>query len=76
MTECQNCSKEFKSRSKPTQKYCSQECAQYARRWVERPTKEQLDEMMKTMSFAAIGREYGVSNKAVIKWARTYGLWS
>ena len=42
------------------------------RRKVERPSYEQLMADVASMSFLAIGRKYGVSDKAVRKWIRWY----
>lgn len=43
-------------------------------RKVERPTKEELWEMVKTKSFLAIANHYGVSDNAIKKWCKQYGL--
>lgn len=43
-------------------------------RKVERPNKERLFEMIKTMSFVEIAKQYGVSDKAITKWCKSYGL--
>jgi uncharacterized protein YjcR len=39
-------------------------------RKVERPSREQLQADLETMSFLAVGRKYGVSDNAVRKWLR------
>jgi len=54
--------------------YCSPQCSRIGTRKVERPTKEVLAEDLKKLSILAIGRKYGVSDNAVRKWARQYGL--
>ena len=41
-------------------------------RRVERPSYEQLMEDVRTMSFLAVGRKYGVTDNAVRKWIRWY----
>jgi uncharacterized protein YjcR len=41
-------------------------------RKVERPSYEQLMADVASMSFLAIGRKYGVSDRAVRKWIRWY----
>ena len=46
--------------------------AQPSRRKVSRPSYEQLMQDVRTMSFLAIGRKYGVSDNAVRKWIRWY----
>lgn len=43
-------------------------------RKVERPDKQKLEEMIQTMSWLAIGREFKVSDNAVRKWAKSYGI--
>jgi len=55
-------------------KYCSHACASQAQRKVARPNREELMADLKGMSFCAIGRKYGVSDKAVCKWKIHYGL--
>lgn len=55
---------------------CSDSCAKFIRRKVERPSAEQLAEDIRTLSWLAIGRKYGVSDNAARKWARKYGLLS
>lgn len=39
-----------------------------------RPTKEELEEMIEEMSWVAIGRKYSVSDNAVRKWAKAYKI--
>jgi predicted nucleic acid-binding Zn ribbon protein len=55
-------------------KFCSTECSSLGRRKVERPTREDLILLLKTISICAIGRKYGVSDNAVRKWAKFYGI--
>ena len=40
----------------------------------DRPSKEELEKMINTMSWCAIGRKYGVSDNAVRKWAKKLNL--
>ena len=78
---CNRCGTEFMPRSS-RQKYCSQYCGMRhsngrrspkpSRRKVERPSLEQLMADVASMSFVAIGRQYGVSDNAVRKWIRWY----
>ena len=49
-------------------------CSQKHSRKVERPTKEILKGMINKDSWTSIGRQYGVSDNAVRKWARSYGI--
>lgn len=55
-------------------KYCSEKCAQMAARKIERPTKNKLANLINDLSWTAIGRKYGVSDNAIRKWARQYGI--
>lgn len=43
-------------------------------RKVDRPSKEKLVKELKASNFSAVGREYGVSDNAVRKWFKSYGL--
>ena len=51
-------------------------CADLAQRTVERPSKEELLSFLTIHrgNFTAAGRTYGVSDNAVRKWCRQYGL--
>lgn len=49
-------------------------CYSIARRTVERPSKENLLKEVAEQGFAATGRKYGVSDKAIAKWCKAYGL--
>ncbi|MNS24755.1 hypothetical protein D3C72_566180 [compost metagenome] len=55
-------------------RYCSRACFNLSSRKVERPTKEELAELLEQYPFTSIGRRFGVSDNAVRKWARRYGL--
>lgn len=44
------------------------ECAAKAQRTCNRPSREVLKDMIRTMTFKAIGQEYGVSDNAIRKW--------
>lgn len=68
---CKVCGKTIPSK----QKYCSQKCAHFDQRKVKnRPTKEQLELLVKDNSFESLGRQLGVTGKAVKKWCETYGI--
>lgn len=54
--------------------YCSSKCYKKDSRKVERPSAETLSQEMKTTSWLALGRKYGVSGNAVKKWAKQYEL--
>jgi len=53
---------------------CSSKRPKMLQRKVERPDKGTLAEEIETESWCALGRKYGVSDNAVRKWARSYGL--
>jgi hypothetical protein len=55
-------------------KYCSHACSCDSRRKAKRPTREELEELIKTTPFLQIGKMYGVSDNAIRKWADHYGI--
>lgn len=68
---CPACSKRFQPQ-KRKQKFCTTHCGTINRRKVRlRPTNAEIDQMLRTMSWCAIGRQYGVSDNAVRKWRQT-----
>ena len=44
------------------------------RKVVNRPSADELQQMLTNMSWCAIGRQYGVSDNAIRKWAKGYGI--
>ena len=70
---CLNCKSRFKQNS-PDQIYCSKKCSELDHRKIERPLKKELEELINNNSWSAIGRMYGVSDNAVRKWAKSYGI--
>jgi hypothetical protein len=70
---CLQCGKNFRNGSK-NGKNCSVECARIAQRKAERPSPEKLKELISNNSFVALGKMFGVSDKAVKKWALKYGI--
>ncbi len=54
--------------------YCSDECAKIDKRTTERPSKEDLVRMVKDMGYSEVGRLYNVSDNAIRKWVKAYGL--
>lgn len=57
------------------QKYCTTTCRALAQRKVkDRPSKGELKKMVDSLSWVEIGRRFGVSDNAVRKWAKAYGL--
>lgn len=71
--ECEYCKNKFDTKEKD-QKFCSTSCSSFFRRKVVRPSKEELGILLKEKSFCAIGRQFGVSDNAVRKWMKKYGI--
>lgn len=71
---CPICNKQFISFKKLDQKYCSYECAQIAQRRVERPSREEFKQLIRTTPFTTIGKQFGVSDNAIRKWCDNYNL--
>lgn len=66
---CQNCGKEvFKGST-----YCP-ECAHQMQRKVERPSREDLKQLIRTTPFTQIAQKYGVSDNAIRKWCSSMNL--
>ncbi|HXO08812.1 MAG TPA: hypothetical protein VN880_12305 [Solirubrobacteraceae bacterium] len=77
---CVRCGAEF-TPGYASQRYCSRTCGVHSpgptrpkpeARKVLRPSHEDLLEDVRSMSFVAVGRKYGVSDNAVRKWLRWY----
>lgn len=67
---CKNCGKQIWTGST----YCP-ECAGLTRRRVdERPTREELKEMIRTLPFTTIADNYGITDNAIRKWCDAYNL--
>ena len=54
--------------------YCSNKCYNLAKRKVDRPSKEYLKELLIKNNWTKIGNMFGVSDNAVRKWAKRYGI--
>jgi hypothetical protein len=70
--ECLNCGKPLIVRSQ--NKYCSIECFRVASRKTKRPSKDQLQELIWLKPTAQIALDFGVSDKAIEKWCKSYGI--
>ena len=55
-------------------KYCSVICSADSKKKVARPNREELAKLIQTTSYVKIGQKYGVSDNAIRKWAKCYGL--
>ena len=87
---CPNCNSQtdtFAGRKLKKRYYCkcgkdivrgSEKCRkcrnQYNAKVQDRPSKEELERLTDIMSWVSIGKKYGVSDNAVRKWARNYGI--
>jgi len=69
---CLNCGKLISAPKQDT--YCSQQCAKFASRKVERPSKEELEKLVWIKPTTRIASYFGVSDKAVEKWCKAYGI--
>jgi hypothetical protein len=54
--------------------YCSKICSQYDKRKVKRPSREELKSLIETTPYVQIGKMFSVSDNAIRKWAKSYGL--
>lgn len=66
---CEKCNTETKGNSN----ICF-ECSFITRRKVERPSKEQLELLIKNNSFVSIGKKYKVSDNTIRKWCKFYNI--
>lgn len=74
IVKCGNCFEEFEQLNSK-QMYCSTACSDIKKRKViNRPNVAELKSMIDFMPWTKIGEKYGVSDNAVRKWARKYGL--
>lgn len=54
--------------------FYSTKCQSISHRKVDRLSKEQLESDIQSMSWRTVGRKYNVTDNAVRRWAKTYGL--
>lgn len=66
---CVDCGREISNDAER----CS-ECYWIRQRKVERPSKEELEEKIKTTPFTTLALLYGVSDNAIRRWCKSYGL--
>lgn len=55
-------------------KYCSIKCCSMGRRRAERPTKDELQKLIWEMPTTHIAESYGLSDKAIEKWCKSYNI--
>jgi uncharacterized Zn finger protein (UPF0148 family) len=69
---CKQCGEElFEAHQKI---YCSEKCRTVNTRKAERPSKEDLENLIDTTPMIKIGKMFNVSDNAVRKWAKSYGI--
>ena len=71
--ECPVCNKIFRPVHAKT-KHCSKKCSNFASRKTKWPSKEQLKKLVVNNPMVKIGEMFGVSDNAVRKWLKYYGL--
>ncbi|KKL91884.1 hypothetical protein LCGC14_1890240 [marine sediment metagenome] len=69
--KCQRCDKEFKVYSKST-RFCSQKC--YRTDISKAPEKHILEELVWSIPSTQLAKQFGVSDTAIKKWCRKYGI--
>lgn len=69
---CQRCGKPLASHN-PIVRHCP-ECSYFLQRRCEWPTREQLKQEIFTTPFLQLSKKYGVSDAAIRKWCKNYGL--
>ena len=67
---CEDCGSKKKTKSK----YCYKCGGKNNRKVKDRPSKEELIKLIKELPYTKIGTKYGVSDNAVRKWAKSYGI--
>jgi len=70
---CQNCGDSFEGNYRNA-KYCSIKCKGEQRRKVKRVSKEELIELIKTKPMVQIGKQFGITDNAIRKWAIGYDI--
>lgn len=68
---CSKCGKEITRYSKSG---LCEECLRFESRIVERPSREELKNMIRTQTFVSIAKQYNVSDKAIVKWCKAENL--
>ena len=56
------------------QKYCSQKCSHIEQQRTNRPDRETFKNEIRSTSFLQLSKKYSVSDKAISKWCKSYGL--
>lgn len=67
---CAYCGKVFTTSEEQT-KFCSTDCGHKSQRKVQRPSEEQLKDLLTKHSYCAVARMWGVSDNTIRKWLKT-----
>jgi protein-arginine kinase activator protein McsA len=70
---CSHCGNTFNAKE-TDRKFCSPSCVNLFNRKVDRPSREELKILIETTSWVNLGKQFGVSDNTVRKWARRYNL--
>lgn len=68
---CSSCGKQITSDSKSG---LCKNCQAKTTRVVERPSAEELVKLLKETNFTQVGKKFGVTDNAIRKWCRNYGI--
>jgi transposase-like protein len=68
---CSWCKKRVSSRTKSN---TCQECCSKQRRLVDRPSQKELITIIEELGYLRTGKKFGVSDNAIRKWVKAYGL--
>lgn len=71
--KCPVCGRDFCPPARRV-RHCSPECGHISVRRVKRPSKRQLVGMLKKIPMVEIAKQFGVSDVAVAKWCKCYGV--
>lgn len=69
---CVVCGKEYPKKQNSI--HCSNICSGYSNRKAERPTAWFLRHLLEQGSFVSVGKFFSVSDNAVRKWCKSYGM--
>lgn len=70
---CDTCGRVYET-NREDQKFCSCRCAGQSYRKVLRPSREELQKILWVYPTTKIAEKFGVSDKAIEKWAKEYEL--
>ena len=69
MAYCKNCGKEIGKGAV----HCP-ECSHLAMRTVNRPSRSELKNLIRSLPFTQIGKQYGVTDNSIRKWCKSENL--